>query len=179
MNEKKSILAVIDIQGKLAQVMYNTGEFIDQTSRLIRGIQALEMPILWMEQLPEKLGPTIPELKDILVKTTKPLAKTPFSAWGCPDFRNALTDSRRERVILCGIETHICVYQTARDLLSRGYQVTLVADAVSSRTEANKNIGIEAIRDLGGHISSVESVLFELIATPEHSTFRTISQIIK
>lgn len=179
MNENKTLLAVIDIQGKLAQVMYNTGEFIDQTSRLIRGVQALEMPILWMEQLPEKLGPTVPELKEILDKTARPLEKTPFSAWGCPDFRQALTESRRERVLLCGIETHICVYQTARDLLSRGYQVTLVADAVSSRTEENKKTGIEAVRDLGGHISSVESVLFELLATPEHPAFRTISQIIK
>lgn len=179
MNEKKSILAVIDIQGKLAQVMYNPAEFLDQTSRLIRGIQALEMPILWMEQLPEKLGTTVPELGEILKKTAAPLEKTPFSAWGCADFRTALTESRRERVILCGIETHICVYQTAKDLLARGYQVTLVTDAVSSRTEKNKQTGIEAVRDLGGHISSVESILFELLGTPEHPAFRTISRIIK
>lgn len=179
MNENKTLLTVIDIQGKLAQIMHDSAGLIDRTSRLIRGIQALNIPILWLEQLPDKLGPTPPELAEHLSRTSAPIAKIPFSAYMCGQYRTALEASRRDRILLCGIETHICVFQTAKDLIARGYEVTLVADAVSSRTEENRRSGIEAIRDLGADVSSVESVLFELLKTPEHPAFRAISKIVK
>jgi len=159
--------------------MYNTPEYLKKTSQLIQGIQALEMPILWLEQLPEKLGETQEDLKVLLEKTSKPISKAPFSAFLSDEYRDELEKSRRETVIICGIESHICVYQTSKDLIDRGYEVVLVADATSSRTEENCRIGIEAVRDLGAQITSVESLLFELLRTPEHPAFRAISKIVK
>ncbi|MBI9101896.1 MAG: isochorismatase family protein [Spirochaetales bacterium] len=175
----KTILTIIDVQGKLADLMYNKEELFKNLGILIRGAQALEIPILWMEQLPEKLGPTREEIAPFLKETTGPISKTPFSAWLSPEYREKLLVSRRTHILLCGIETHICVYQTALDLLERDFEVTLVADCASSRTEANRQIGIDGIRDRGGWISCTESVLFEALKTPEHPAFRTISKLVK
>ena len=177
--ENKTLLTVIDVQGKLADLMVEKDSLFLQLRRIIQGVQLLGMPILWLEQLPEKLGPTRPEIEPLLRETGKPIAKTPFSAWASGEYRQALETSRRTHVLLCGIEAHICVYQTARDLLERGYEVTLLEDCVSSRTRENRATGIAAVRDMGGWISCVETVLFEILRTPEHPAFREISRIIK
>lgn len=177
--QNKTILTFIDVQGKLAEIMYQRDELFANLEKLVKGMQILDIPILWLEQLPEKLGPTRPELEPLLRQTAEPLAKAPFSAWGSGDYRRRLKESRRTRVVLCGIETHVCVYQTAKDLLERGYGVILPADCVSSRTRENRDSGVAAIRDLGAEISSVEMLLFEILATPEHPRFRDISKLVK
>ncbi len=178
-NVNKTILTVIDIQGRLADLMHDKEEMYANQRILIQGIQALNIPILWLEQLPEKLGPTREEIAPLLAKTAEPISKTAFSAWLNPEYKNVLTDSRRTHVLLCGIETHICVYQTAKDLIESGFEVTLVSDCVSSRTAVNKQVGIDAVRDMGGWINSTEAVLFEALTTPENPAFRIISGLIK
>ena len=115
-------------------------------------VRRLELPVLWLEQYPKGLGPTIPEVADLL-GDQKPLAKTCFSAFGLSDFRQALRETGRRQILLAGIETHICVYQTARDLLDNGFYVEVVADAVSSRTAQNKAIGLEKILHCGAQIT--------------------------
>ena len=102
-----------------------------------------------------------------------------FSCCGNEEFVHALGESKRTDVILCGIETHICVYQTAEDLFSMGYRVHCAADCVSSRTPENKAIGLEKIKNAGGMITSAETVLFELLKTAEAPAFKAIAKIIK
>ncbi len=133
-------LAVIDVQGKLATLMHDRDTLYRNLQILVRGARVLELPVLWLEQYPEGLGPTIPEVAELL-GGQEPLAKTCFSAWGQPEFVGRLEESGRRQVLVAGIETHICVYQTVRDLRDRGYEVEVVEDAVSSRTASEQARG--------------------------------------
>ena len=171
-------LAVIDVQGKLATLMHEKEKLYRNLSILVQGAAALELPILWLEQYPEGLGPTIPELAELL-EGRHPLAKTCFSACGQPEFGRRLEESGRKQVLLAGIETHICVYQTARDLRERGYEVEVVADAVSSRTPSNKRVGLEKMRAAGAGVTSVETALFELLREAGNPAFREIARLVK
>ena len=171
-------LALIDVQGKLAALMHEKEKLYRNLRILVQGAAALKLPILWLEQYPEGLGPTIPEVAGLL-EGRKPLAKTCFSACGQPEFVRRLEESGRKQVLLAGIETHICVYQTARDLRGRGYEVEVVEDAVSSRTPANKRVGLEKMRAAGAGITSVETALFELLREAGTPGFREIARLVK
>lgn len=171
-------LVVIDIQGKLASLMHNKEEFYTNVVRMIRAAKVLEIPIIWNEQIPEKLGTTIDQIKDA-VSQDAPLAKTTFSCCGNADFTNALEKTKRKDVLVVGMETHVCVYQTAIDLIGSGYNVHVVADAVSSRNPDNKTIGLNAMNEAGAKISSVEMCLFEMLVKAEGDQFKQIIKIIK
>jgi len=175
---ENAVLVIIDVQGKLATLMHNREAFYQNVVRMIRGAQVLGIPVIWNEQLPDKLGPTIPEIKEVLAATS-PLVKRTFSCCGNTDFIDQLETSGRKQVLLAGMETHVCVYQTAMDLLPDGYEVHLVADAVSSRTLENKQIGIEAMRAAGAKVTCVEMALFELLGVAEGDRFRQIINIVK
>ncbi|NKB65838.1 MAG: isochorismatase family protein [Candidatus Latescibacteria bacterium] len=175
---RNTALVLIDIQGKLATLMHQREELYRQLQILVQGAQALELPIFWLEQYPEGLGPTIPELSQLLVGQ-KPLAKRCFSAWGQSQFQLQLRASGRRQVLLAGIETHICVYQTARDLLAQGFRVEVVADAVSSRSAANKQLGLNKMQGLGAVPTSVETALFELLGQAGDPVFKTIAKLVK
>ena len=124
------------------------------------------------------MGPTIPEVAELL-PDQQPLAKTCFSACGLGAFTEALRKTGRRQVLLAGIETHICVYQTARDLLDDGMYVEVVADAVSSRTAQNKAIGLEKLLHCGAQITSVEMCLMELLRRAGSPQFKEIASLIK
>ncbi len=175
---ENAILVVIDIQGKLATLMHEKEEFFKNAVRMIKGAQALEIPIIWNEQLPDKLGPTIPEIRRALIDAA-PLVKNTFSCCGNKDFIKQLETTGRRQVMLVGMETHVCVYQTAIDLRQAGYDVYLIADAVSSRTPENRQIGIDAMKDAGAGITSVETALFELLRIAEGDCFKQIIDIVK
>ena len=174
----KAVLVVVDVQGKLAEAMAEKEALYANLRRLILGARALAVPTIWTEQIPEKLGPTVPELQDLLAGQSA-LAKATFSCWGDGPFRVKLQSLGRRQVLLAGIETHVCVYQTAADLAANGYESHVVADAVSSRTLSNKLIGLEKIRDCGGQVTSVETALFELMRTAGHPAFRDILKLVK
>ena len=171
-------LTVIDVQGKLATLMHDRETLYRNLQILVRGARVLELPVLWLEQYPEGLGPTIPEVAELL-SGQEPLAKTCFSALGQPDFVSRLEESGRRQVLVSGIETHICVYQTVRDLRDRGYGVEVVEDAVSSRTVENKRVGLEKARAAGAGITSVETALFELLREAGNPGFREIARLVK
>jgi len=171
-------LVLIDIQGKLAQVMHARDALFDSLQRLVRGARALGLPILWLEQYPQGLGPTVQEVASLL-PDLKPVAKTCFSAYGSEAFRSRLAETRRSQMLLAGIEAHVCVYQTAVDLLAAGFEVEVVGDAVSSRTGSNAELGRQRMRDAGARLSSVEMALFELLRTAEAPAFREIAKIVK
>jgi len=178
LNSDSAVLVLVDVQGKLAQIMHEKDALFANLQKLVRGAQALRLPILWLEQNPERMGATIPELRGLLAGAT-PIPKMSFSCCGEPAFLARLEALGRGQALLAGIETHVCVYQTAADLVARGCAVEVVADGVSSRTLDNKLIGLERIRGCGAHLTSVETCLFELLRTAEHAAFREILTIVK
>jgi nicotinamidase-related amidase len=179
LNLNDTILVVIDVQGKLAQLMHQKEMLFENLQKIVKGAQVLELPIIWNEQLPEKLGPTLPELANLLATTTQPIAKTSFSCCGNPPFVAALKATRRKQVLLTGIEAHVCVYQTCLDLLNLGYEVQVVTDAISSRTAENRQIGLKRMKAAGATLTSTEMALFELLRVAEGPKFKEITRIVK
>ncbi|MFH1852796.1 MAG: hydrolase [Candidatus Neomarinimicrobiota bacterium] len=179
MLEKESVMVVmVDVQGNLAQAMYKKDKLFDNLRILLQGVRLFGLPVIWMEQTPDKLGPTIPELAELL-PDLEPISKRSFSCCGEPRFLERLKAVDRPMVLLCGIETHVCIYQTAVDLQQRGYQVEVVVDAVSSRTKLNKKIGLEKIVAAGAGLTSVETALFELQRGVDDGTFRQLVKLVK
>jgi len=172
------ILVIVDVQGKLARLMYEHEELFRNLERIVKGIKTLDIPIIWMEQNPVGLGPTISEISDLL-PDMKPIAKTCFSCYGNSEFRKRLSESGRTQILLAGIETHVCVYQTALDLIQANYEVHLVTDAVSSRTKRNRDLAIRKIKDMGSKLTGVEMVLFEILKDTDDPVFRQILKIIR
>lgn len=173
-----AVVVLVDVQGKLATLMHNKEQFYANVVRMLKGAQVLDIPIIWNEQLPDKLGETIPEIKEVLADQS-PMIKKSFSCWGNPDFVEKLKSLGRKQVLLIGMETHVCVFQTAEDLIDAGFEVHLVADAVSSRFAETKEVGLTAIHDLGAKMTCVEMALLDLLEVAEGDKFRAIIKIIK
>ncbi|MDY7010272.1 MAG: hydrolase [Planctomycetota bacterium] len=172
-----TVLVVIDVQGKLAQSMHEKADLFENVAKLIKAVGILEIPIIWTEQYPEGLGPTIPQISELM--TGEPIAKVAFSCCGERRFTEEMERLNRRQVLLCGIETHVCVYQTAVDLLESGHEVHVAADAVSSRTAANKDIGLAKMKDAGAAVTSVETALFELLKVAKGEKFKAVINIVK
>lgn len=173
-----AVLILIDFQGNLALAMHNKENLFANNIRLIQGFKAFNLPILVTEQIPAKLGPTIPQLADALGEF-QPVAKESFSCWTNREFHDRLESLTRRHVVLTGIECHICVYQTALDLMQNGYTVHLVTDAVSSRALENCQVGIDAMKSAGAMLTSTEMVLFELLRTAADPKAKEIFKIVK
>jgi len=173
-----TLLMVIDVQGKLAVAMFDRKMLYKNLGIIIEGCKILGAPILWLEQYPKGLGPTVPEVAKHLEGLT-PHPKTVFPSLNDDGILKAFTAIDRQKVLLTGIETHVCVYQTALQLIERGNEVHVVADAVSSRTENNKRIGIEKIIHAGGFITSVETALFEMLGCAGGESFKKILTLVK
>jgi len=175
---ESTVLVVVDVQGKLANLMYGRQALFENLQKAIKGIQVLEIPILWVEQNPEGLGPTIPEITDLLIDI-EPIGKISFSSCRNELFIQALKAADCNQVLIVGIETHICVYQTAMDLVDSGYEVHIVTDAVSSRTQDNKQVALQKMKDSGVNLTSTEMALFELLGAAEGKKFMQILKIVK
>jgi|AP95_1055475.scaffolds.fasta_scaffold08089_2 nicotinamidase-related amidase len=171
-------LVIIDVQGKLATLMHEREELYRNLQILVRGARILELPVLWLEQYPEGLGPTIPELAELLTDL-EPMAKLSFSGCGLEEFKQRLDDSGRRTLLVAGIEAHICVNQTVCDLIAGGYGVEVVSDAVSSRTAANRQVGLDKMSRAGAGITSVETALFELLREAGTPPFKKIARLVK
>ena len=176
--ERKTAIVLIDVQGKLAETMQNSNELFKNIEILIKGAQLLDISIIWTEQLPEKLGSTTERISTLLANQ-KPIVKSEFSCVKNIEFSDLLEQKEYNHFLLCGIETHVCVYQTAKDLIELEHDVELIIDAVSSRTELNMNIGIEKIISLGGKVTSVEMLFFEKQEIALGEKFRELIKIIK
>ncbi len=178
LDRTKSLLIVTDIQGKLASLMDERESLYRNAAILIDSMKILEVPILWIEQYPRGLGPTVPEIASHL-EGFSPLPKTTFSSLRDAAIFTEFERLNRQQVILTGIETHVCIYQTAMDLLARGVEVHVPEDAVSSRTARNRRIGLDAIGRAGGCVTSVETALFEMLGIAEGEAFKKIIKLVK
>jgi nicotinamidase-related amidase len=173
-----TVLVVVDVQGKLARIAHDSDTLIHNVQVLIRGMKVLGVPVIVTEQYPQGLGHTVEEIQQEL-EGVEVIEKSAFSCCGEPTFMASLMNMGRHNVLLCGIEAHVCVYQTARDLLNNGVHPHLVIDAVSSRTVANKELGIRKIESIGGLLTGTEMALFELLRESGTENFKTISRLVK
>ncbi len=177
-NQEITGLIIIDVQGKLARIVHESEALLSNIQVLIQGCQILKLPIIWLEQNPQGLGQTVPELKELL-KDYQPQEKYTFNACDSSSFIEAITDSGARQWLVCGIEAHICLYQTVSGLLSREYDVEVVADCVSSRSKANIDLALKKLQDKGASLTSVEMCLYELVKDSRKEEFKRILPLIK
>lgn len=170
-------LMIVDVQGRLSTLMHDSESLFKNLRVLIAGAKVLGLPVVWMEQLPDKLGPTREEIRDLL--EGEPLVKHTFSGMQNAAIARQVKSLKMQNWLVAGLETHVCVYQTVSDLLREKYDVHLVTDAVSSRTLANKELAIGKMERAGAHLTSVEMALFELQKVAEGQAFKELISIIK
>lgn len=171
-------LILIDVQGKLARLVADSDAVIGNCSKLIRGVQALGLPIVWLEQNPDKLGATVDELR-LLFDRQQPLTKYTFGACDTPAFQQAIEHEGKTSWLVCGIEAHICVYQTVSQLAALGYDMHLVADCISARDPANKALAIQKMLSAGVALTGVEMCLYELVQDCRAPAFKTVLALIR
>jgi len=169
-------LIVVDVQGKLARLVHDSESVIANIARLIKGAKILNLPIIWLEQT--KLGQTVPELKDLL-GNRNPIEKYTFSGGGAHEFIEEIEKSKCTHWLLCGIETHICIYQTALDLLDRGLNVEVAVDSVSSRNPQNNALAVSRLGSKGVGLTSVEMCFYELLRDCRVPEFKEILDLIR
>lgn len=178
LNREKSALLIIDIQERILGVMRKRDRLIDNTLKLIRGAKIINIPIFYTEQYPKGLGETYRDLKAEL-GVQDAVQKLTFSCSGAEGLFETLAAKNISQVIVCGIESHVCVQQTVLDLLSNGFQVTIPADALSSRKKFDYETALHRMRSNGAEITSTESVLFELLEVCGTPEFKAISKLVK
>ncbi|MEM1080180.1 MAG: hydrolase [Pseudomonadota bacterium] len=171
-------LVLVDVQGRLARLMHEVDGMVRAQRILIQGCRLLDIPIVWAEQLPQKLGPTIDELQPHLSGLTA-TEKSHFGCWDAPSTRAAIEANQRQQLIVCGIETHVCVWQTASAFAQQGFEVHVAADACSSRSVSHHALALQRMCAEGIHLSSSEMVLFECMNRADHPQFRAVTALLK
>ncbi len=177
LDRSNACVVVIDVQEKLTPVMWNWAPVEKYCRAMILAAREMGLPVLATEQYPKGLGATVTSIREAL--GSAPLVKMHFSCGADPEFTKALAATGKKQVIVVGMETHVCVFQTVRDLLDQGYQVFVCADAVTSRMEEHRRVALEQMRDLGAAITSAETAIFDLLhvcGTPE---FKRVSPLVR
>ncbi len=176
MNRDDTALVVVDMQQRLLDVMPTSASVVWNASRLLRGAKLLGVEIVVTEQVPEKLGPTTPTLAEWLPTAS---SKQRFSCLECRETFDELMAAGRHRVLLCGIETHVCVQQTALDLLAAGFSVYVAVDAVGSRFDIDNEFALRRMESSGATLTTTEAALMEWTGTAADEKFREISGLLK
>jgi nicotinamidase-related amidase len=174
LDRERAALVVIDVQEAFRKAVPSFDDVARGTAALIRGAEAVDMPIVVTEQYPQGLGHTVPEVADRLPDDVEPIEKVCFSASDAEGFDLGA----REQALVCGIETHVCVNQTVLDLRDQGIEVHVALDAVGSRFPESKGIGIEKARRAGAVITNVETALFELVGRAGTDEFKEIQRVV-
>ena len=175
LDRERTALVVVDVQEAFRKAVPAFDEVAQAAGVLVEGAAELDLPIVVTEQYPKGLGATVPEVAERLPEGVEPVEKVRFSAAEAEGF--ALDG--RDQAIVCGIETHVCVNQTVLDLLEHGVATQVVADAVASRTEANRELGLHKMERAGATITSVETALFELLGGSDAPAFKEVQALVK
>lgn len=173
-----SCLVVVDMQEPFMRAMFDRETVTQGARHLIEAAKILGLPVLVTLQNAERMGDTVPEVLEVL-PPIEPIDKMSFSCCGNEAFTQRLEQFGKGTVILCGVETHICINQTAHDLLAQGYKVHVPEDAVCSRTERNWRSGLEKMRASGTVITNTESVMYELLGCAGTDEFRQILKLVR
>jgi nicotinamidase-related amidase len=176
--KENSAGVVIDIQERLLPHIYEGEQIVSKSLKLIEGLQLLDVPLIVTQQYTKGLGPTVAPVPQ-KINDFNPIEKISFSCCGEPVFMNELNSTGRKYVIICGIESHVCVLQTCLDLLANGKIPVIVEDCVSSRMIGDKKVAIERMRQEGAIITTLESILFELTVAAGTAVFKGISGLVK
>ena len=176
--KEDAVFVAIDLQERLLPAMAETEKVTDACVRLAKGVKVLGVPAIVTQQYTKGLGATVAPFAEALGEYTL-VEKTDFSAAGVPEFKAALEATGKKSVILCGVEAHVCVLETALDLLEAGYNVFVVNDAVSSRKLSDKNCALVRAAAAGAWVVTYESVLFEMLGGAKAANFKEISAIVK
>jgi len=174
LDPKRAALVVVDVQEGFRKALPDFEQVALATSALVRGAEAVGIPIVSTEQYPKGLGGTVPEVADHLPDGAEPIEKVVFSAAEADGFDLG----GRDQALICGIETHVCVNQTALDLIESGTEVHVAADAVGSRTAESKGIGLNKMEQAGAVLTSVETALFELVRRAGTDEFKAVQKLI-
>jgi nicotinamidase-related amidase len=178
LDRAQTALLVVDIQERLLPQIFEKDRLIRESARLIQGAAILKIPIFVTEQYKKGLGLTVPEISS-LIANFAPTEKETFSACGAEGFVPRLKDGWLRDILLCGMESHICILNTCLDLLEAEFSVYVVADAISARNPANTNLALERMRDSGAAIVSTEMVLFELLERAGTEEFKAILKLVR
>jgi nicotinamidase-related amidase len=179
LDRDKTALVVVDIQEAFRHPINEFAQIVSRASIAVRGFQALGLPIIITEQYPKGLGRTAEEILFSLPDDFEFVEKTAFSSCGARPFSEKLRKTEVSQVVLCGVETHICVNQTAHDLLTEAFEVHILTDAVGSRFTQDKDAALQKMKMNGVVPSTVEMALFELIRDAKHEQFKEIQNLIK
>ncbi|MEM2129243.1 MAG: hydrolase [Candidatus Bathyarchaeia archaeon] len=178
MSKDEPILIIIDVQEKLFTHIAEKETVLENLEKIIKFMYIIKIPIIITEQYPKGLGPTVPEVKN-LISDFKPIEKLEFSCFGSQEFRKALEKTGKKTLILAGIEAHICVTQTAIEGLENGYKIYVVEDATSSRNLQDKTTAINRMRQNGAIIISTEMLIYELLKKAGTLEFKETLKLIK
>lgn len=179
LDRKRAALVVIDMQEKFRPMMADFGEVAERMAVMVQGCKLLGVPIIVTEQYPQGLGHIAPEIKSHLPEAIAPIEKLTFSSCGVPEFDLQLREKHVEQVMIVGIEAHICVSQTAHDLLQLGYQVHLISEAIGARFPHNREVALTKMQQAGAILSSVEMSLFEMMQSSDAAEFKAVQKLIK
>lgn len=172
-------LVVVDIQEAFRKAIPDFALVASRAAMAVRGFDILGVPIIVTEQYPSGLGPTAEEIRLSLPDEFQTIEKTAFSSCGAAGFVSKLEEGSIKQVVLSGLETHVCVSQTAHDLLERGFQVHVLTDCVCSRFEHDKQAGLAKMAASGAITSSIEMAFFELMGDSRHGQFKDIQNLIR
>jgi nicotinamidase-related amidase len=175
----RAVVVVVDVQERLSAAMppADLARLVKYVQALLGAARELGLPALATEQYPRGLGPTLAALRAVL--PAAPLQKMAFSCGADPAFRGALEATGRRQVVLAGMEAHVCVFQTARDLVAAGYEVQVCADAVTSRTEEHRRVGLELCHDAGAVVTTAETAIFDLLGLCGTPQFKKVAPLVK
>jgi nicotinamidase-related amidase len=174
LDRERAALLVVDVQDAFRKAVPDFERVALAASTLVQGAQELELPIVVTEQYPQGLGDTVPEVREILPEDLEPLEKVCFSAAEAEGFDLG----GRDQVLVCGVEAHVCVNQSVLDLLDRGAEVHVAENAVGSRFEDDKRIGLHKMERAGAVLTSVETALFELVGRAGSDEFKAVQKLI-
>ncbi|MFT5233468.1 MAG: isochorismate hydrolase [Candidatus Krumholzibacteriia bacterium] len=174
----RMVLVVVDIQEKFRDMIHGMDQVIGNSERMIQFCQQMDIPFIVTEQYPRGLGATVSEIRNIC-SPLNPVEKVEFSCAANAEFNKQISDLGRDQMVLCGIETHVCIYQTAHDLLRQGKQVALVTDAVSSLSAANRETGLRRLSELGVQSMATQMVMFEVLGKAGTPEFKLVSHLLK
>jgi nicotinamidase-related amidase len=179
---EKSLLVVVDVQDRLAAAMppASMERLVANSTILLEAARILGVRVMASEQYPRGLGPTVGALASKMsVLGVSPIDKVDFDACGEPRFALALSAVAPRSVVLVGMEAHVCVFQTARELVRRGYETYVVADAVASRSEENRALGLDLCAHAGAYVAPAETITFDWLARAGSEAFKTVSKLLK
>jgi nicotinamidase-related amidase len=174
LDRDRTALVVVDVQEGFRKAIPEFERIAKATATLIEGAEAMAIPVIVTEQYPKGLGETVPEVAEHLPEGSEPLEKVVFSAAEAEGFDLG----GRDQALVCGVETHVCVNQTVLDLVADGKEVEVAEDAVGSRTEENKRIGLHKMEQAGATLTSVETALFELLGRAGTDEFKQVQKLI-